>query len=282
MKISVFTTATRPTERGDTYYEALKSYRGVANEVILVDGGNNPSVQRLDVSKDEYRLVQPSLEWPKEFAWPFIGEQFQLGYEACTGDWVLHCDLDFIFHEQDYAAIRQAFEDNPEAPALSFWKYQFIQPDRYNLKSRLVIAVNKGKYGDRIRFDSGGDLCQPSLDGKELKPDDVPEARIPFYNYEKILKREAQVKDDVGRMARAYERHFGEFKLGGPDDDSAYQEWLNMQIGRNSKPQQHVALTFHPKVMHETIRNLTPDQFGHSGFGFFKPSIYAKIDTKEG
>lgn len=286
MKISVFTTATRPDKRGDHVEQSIGSYTGLADEVIYVDGGNLRETE-YDIAWVNGAFVDPQIKiikhhWPDEFDWKFIGEQFQRGYEACTGDWVIHADLDFVFHEQDYVAIRKAFEDNPDAPALSFWKYQFIQPDRYNLKSRLVIAVNKGKYGDRIIFDSGGDLCQPSLDGKELKPDNVPEARIPFYNYEKILKTEAQVKDDVGRMARAYERHFGEFKLGGPDDESAYQGWLNMQIGRNSKPQQHVALSFHPKVMHDTIRNLTPDQFGHSGFGFFKPSIYAKIDIKEG
>lgn len=219
MKIGAFITITRPKERGDTYDECAKSAFGFADEVHVISG------------KDT---------WPQEFTWPLIGEHFQSGYQAVDADWVFHLDTDFIFHEQDYAAIRQACEDNPDAPALSFWKYQFIQPDRYNLKSRLVIAVNKGKYGDRIRFDSGGDLCQPSLDGKELRPSDVPEARIPFYNYEKILKTKEQVRDDVGRMARAYERHFGEFKLGGPDDESAYQEWLHMQIGRNSKPQQHV------------------------------------------
>lgn len=272
MKISIFTTITNPVARRDMWAEALISYN-FADEIIIVNGG----VELVNVPSPENKYKGVVNPWPKEFSWEFIGQQFQRGYEAATGDWVIHADLDFVFHEDDYAAIRQAFENNPEAPALSFWKYQFISPNKYSLKSRLVIAVNKGKYGDRIRFDSGGDLCQPSLDGVELRPDQVPEARIPFYNYEKVLKTEAQIKDDVGRMARAWQRHFGEYKLGGPDDESAYKEWLKMTVGRYQKPQEEVSLSFHPKVMHDTLRNLRPDQFGFNGFGALQNCKY--IDT---
>lgn len=257
MKLSMFTTITNPVQRGDAVYPALKSLSDCADELVVINGG--------DFTPAVYTIIHN--EWPEEFDWPFIGQQFQRGYEACTGDWVIHSDLDFIFHERDYDAIRQAFKVHNDAPALSFWKYQFILPDRYNLKSRLVIAVNKGKYGDRIKFDSGGDLCQPSLDGKELKPDDVPEARVPFYNYEKLLKTENQIRDDVGRMARAWARHFGEFYLGGPDNDSAYQKWLQMTVGRFQKPQEGIPLTDHPKVMQETIARLRPDQWGYNGLG---------------
>lgn len=252
MKTSAFITITRPKERGDLYIECLEAAYEIFDEVIVVDGEDT---------------------WPQEFDWPLIGQHFQKGYEAATGDWVVHLDTDFILHENDKQAILNAFKEHNDAPALSFWKYQFILPDRYSLKSRLVIAVNKAKYGDRIRFDSGGDLCQPSLDGKELKPDQVPEARVPFYNYEKILKTEAQIKDDVGRMARAWERHFGEAKLGS-DDESAYREWLKMTIGRFGKAQEKVALSFHPEVMQKTIEGLRPDQFGYNGLGHLEDNMY--------
>lgn len=252
MKTSAFITITRPKERGDLYIECLEAAYEIFDEVIVVDGEDT---------------------WPQEFGWPLIGQHFQKGYEAATGDWVVHLDTDFILHENDKQAILNAFKEHNDAPALSFWKYQFILPDRYSLKSRLVIAVNKAKYGDRIRFDSGGDLCQPSLDGKELKPDQVPEARVPFYNYEKILKTEAQIKDDVGRMARAWERHFGEAKLGS-DDESAYREWLKMTVGRFGKAQEKVALSFHPEVMQNTIADLRPDQWGYDGFGNLGRNMY--------
>jgi len=255
MRIGSFITITRPEQRGDTYKECLTAANGFSDVVTIINGEES---------------------WPREFGWDLIGKHFQAGYATTDADWVIHLDTDFIVHEDDYDAIRAACQANNEAPALSFWKYQFILPDRYNLKSRLVIAVNKGKYGDRIRFDSGGDLCQPSLDGRELTPDLVPEARIPFYNYEKILKNRSQVRDDVGRMARAWERYFENNKLGGPDDESAFSEWLKMTVGRFKRPQERVALSFHPRVMRDTINNLTPEQFGYSGFGYLGENDYVR------
>lgn len=270
MKLSIFTTATRHTTRGDTFDEAIKCYLELADELVVVDGNSN--LLRVFYASNIHKVVHRA--WPKEFKWSFIGEQFQRGYEACTGDWVLHCDLDFIFHEDDYQAIREACANNNDQPAFSMLKRQFILPDRFNLKSRLVVAVNKGKFGDRIRFDSGGDLCQPSLDGKYIEPGTVPDVKIPIWNYEKILKTKEQIKDDVGRMARAWHSHFGEYKLGGPDDESAYQEWYKMSAGRFQKPQEKIKLEDHPKVMQDTIRKLKPNQFGYSGFGLIEGKVY--------
>jgi len=279
MKLSIFTTATNPISRGDLSKEAVWCYSELANEIIYVDGsGDLPdeALLRHSQTEDGYYTILKELhyKWDKEFEWPLIGQQFQRGYKACTGDWVIHADLDFIFHERDYRAIRMACENNPDAPALSFWKFQFILPDRYNLKSRLVVAVNKKKYGDRIRFDSGGDLCQPSLDGKYISPSDIPEAGIPIYNYEKITKTEAQIKDDVERMARAWTRHFGDTHLG--TTETAYQEWLKMSVGRFSKPAKHIKLSDHPKVMQETIKNLTPEMWGYSGHGKLGVNSYVQ------
>ena len=273
MKLSVFTTITDPFLRSDNYKDAIACYKELADEVTIIDGG------RQNQNSIDLRYLKSS--WPDEFDWPFIGQQFQRGYQACTGDWVIHADLDFIFHQKDFEAIRKACENNLESPALSFYKYQFIQPDRYNLKSRLVIAVNKGKYGDRIRFDSGGDLCQPSLDGVYISPNDVPEARVPFYNYEKLLKTKEQVMDDVGRMERAYKRHFGKTQYGsnGTDED-AYTLWIKAQVGKFNKPQKQIQLNEHPKYIQETIKNLKPENFGYNAYGNLVENNYQKVDRQ--
>ena len=187
---------------------------------------------------------------------------------------MIHADLDFIFHERDFKAIRQAIEVYRDEPALSFWKYQFILPDRYNLKSRLVLAVNKAKFGDRIRFNSGGDLCQPSLDGLYINPSQIPEARIPFYCYEKLIKTEAQVIDDVERMADAWYRYFLHYRLG--TKQTAYKEWLKMVTGRFQKPQESILLTDHPIYVQNTISGLKRSQWGYSGFDKLVVNNYAK------
>lgn len=257
MKISSFITITRPFVRGDIYDQCLESAHGFSDEVIVVDGAET---------------------WPQEFEWTTIAKHFQKGYDLATGDWVIHLDVDYIFHEEDYAALRKACESNPNAPGLTFYKHQFILPDRFNLKSRLVLAVNKGKYGNRIKFDGGGegDLCQPSLDGRYIYPHTVPEARVPFWNYEKILKIQEQLADDAGRMDRAYFRTFGEYQFGDGTNGAALEGHMKMMSGRFRKPQKHVQLSEHPKVMQETIRNLTPEQWGYSGFGYLGENDYVK------
>lgn len=270
MKLSVFTTVTNPLERGDLLTEPLACYDDLADELVVVDG----STDHLYLDDIEFHIR--SKKWAKEFKWDFIGQQFQRGYEACTGDWVIHADLDFIFHEGDFSRIRKFLIEHDNEPAVSFWKYQFIQPDRYTIKSRLVVAVNKGKFGDRIKFNSGGDLCQPSLDGEYIKPENVPEARVPIFNYEKITKTADQAMDDAGRMARAWHRQFGNYKLGGLDNESAFDEWFKMVKGRYSKPSEEVPIEAHPKYMRSTILELKPKHFGYSGWGMLGENNYVK------
>lgn len=268
MKLSIFTTVTNPLSRGDLYHEALRSYKALADEVVVVNGGQ----QITEHSGVKYL----NYKWPEEFDWPFIGQQFTRGYKACTGDWVIRADIDMLFHESDFEKIRQAMQSFNNSPALSFYKYQFILPDRYNLKSRLVLAVNKGLCGDRVKLNSGRDLCQPSLNDHLLSVEEMPQAEVPVYNYEKLIKTKAQIMEDQGRMDRAYKRHFGHYQLAKNDSDkSAYDGWLGMQRGRFNKPAKEISLNEHPKHIRETIQNLKPNQWGYSGFDMLGRNHYA-------
>lgn len=253
-KIGAFITITDPYARGDNYIQCLESASHLCDRVLTVDGNRT---------------------WPEEFNWPIIGEHFQWGYENCDADWVIHLDCDFVFHEKDHAAVRRLLK-NSGASAVMFYKKQFILPDRYNVKSRLALAVNKGQYGNRIRFDAGGDLCQPSLDGELIKISELAPAQVGFWNYEKLTKTKAQIMDDVGRMDRAYYTHFGEFLYStNGHDDSAFEGWYEMIAGRFAKPHEHIKLEAHPAVMQDLIRSLTPNQFGYNGFGLVEGKVYA-------
>lgn len=266
--LGIFTTLTDPNRRGDCWIPALQCYSELADKVVVINGGT----EKFNNLPDNVEIIDS--EWPEEFDWTLIGQKFTEGYKALDTSWVLYADIDMIFHETDFSLIRRVFEDNPNQPAMSFWKYQFILPDRYNLKSRLVLAVNKRILGDRVKFDSGGDLCRPSIDGVEIDSGKAMESRIPVYNYEKIIKNYSQVSNDVGRMARAWQRHFGEYKLGGADDESAFDEWAKMTKGRFNKPQERIDLLKHPQFIIPAIMNLKPENFGHSGFGMLEVNDY--------
>lgn len=276
MKLSIFTTVTNPTNRGDNWKDALNCYQDLADELIIINGGEDLGLNWFKRPKGG-RLGILGSPWPKEFNWPFIGEQFQKGYDLASGDWVIHMDIDWVFHEDDFEAIRRACEDHPNSPGLSFWKWQFIMPDRYNLKSRLVLAINKKLCGDRIKFNSGGDLCQPSLDGQQIIHDAVPEARVPIYNYEKVTKTSDQIMDDCGRMERAWFRAFGSYQMGSDGtDEFAFNQYIRLLKSRMAKPQEHIPLAKHPKYVIDTLYNLDRSQFGYNGFGLFGDNDYKK------
>ncbi len=272
LKLSVFTTVTDPSRRGDNYRDALKCYSNLVDEVVVVCGGDEMYDDLIKYARN-VDLVTIYSDWPKEFSWEFIGQQFQRGYQACTGDWVIHADLDFIFHEKDFEKIMTVLNNYDEAPAVTFYKWQFILPDRYNVKSRLALAINKKRYGERIKFNGGGDLCQPTLDGEDLDIANLPESKAPFYNYEKLIKTEDQIIDDVQRMDNAYLRYFGH-PLYSRDDRTAYEGWLKMVLGRFNKPHQRIKLEEHPKYVQDTIKNLTPEQFGYNAFGNLEVNDY--------
>lgn len=251
--VTAFIVATRPQQRGDTFDECYSAARELLDEVIVIDGENT---------------------WPKEFHWPLIGEHFQKGYDACPASWVMHLDADFILHEDDIGQIRAAAEEFHYSPALTMWKYQFFRPDKYNLKSRLVTLVNKKNFKKRIRFNSGGDLCQPSLDNEYLEPTRQPEVRAPFYNYECLKKTEDQVEEDIGRMDRAYKRHFNKPLYSA--EGEAFDGWKQMILGRYKRHLNTIELDEHPKHIQQTILSLKPEQFGYSGFGMLGVNSYAQ------
>jgi hypothetical protein len=269
LKISVFTTigsiGRTINDIQDAWVEAIQNYLQFADEVVVVWGFEKAPAFQLD---DRIKVVHSP--WPNEFKWEFIGQQFELGYQNCSGDWVIHADLDFFFHEKDFDKIREAFGTYVNSPALSFWKYQFLLADRYRLKSRLVIAVNKKKFGDRIRFNSGGDLCQPSLDGMEIKPDTVPEARIPFYNYDFTFKTKDNIAWEFNRMARARAKNFPNDDWGLGDEKKALEHFKRMQIGRfnNNDGWKVIDITEHPKVLQDKLTKINAKQFGYNMFGW--------------
>lgn len=279
MKLSVFLTITNPDRRGDLYKECIQSILGFADELVIVDGGTYDGSLNWIQSLNDPRIHIVYKEWPHEFNWPLIGESFHYGYENCTGDAVMHLDCDFIIHNHNFNHVRSAAQNmiNNRQLALSFYKYQFVVPDRYNLKSRLTLMVNKRDYGNYVRFDGGGegDLCQPSFRGKLIKPGDVPESRLPFYNYEKILKTKEQIMEDQGRMERAWKRHFGDHQMSSDgSNNGAYEKWIEMQKGRMTKAHKQIPLEDHPIIMQETLANIQPEQFGYSMFGHFYKLSY--------
>jgi glycosyltransferase involved in cell wall biosynthesis len=271
MKISLFTTVTDPIERQDTFNEVIPSYRKLANQLVIVDGSKDPKKLEKDFKKIWDKKI--NYEWPEEFSFEFIGQQFQRGYDACDGDWVIRLDCDFVFKDEDIEKVKQAIHLAKDYPSISFYKRQFLLCDRFSGKSNLVLAFNKKKFGNKIRLDSGKDLCQASLDGKLIDGESY-NSKIPFNNYDFLKKTKDVVKKEFGRMARAWQRKFGDYKLGGPDDESAFKKFMSMQLGRYKKDNQIVPLSFHTEPIQKLIKRMTKQNFGYSLWNSCRRATY--------
>ena len=67
----------------------------------------------------------------------------------------------------------------------------------------MCIALNKKQFPN-IQMNGGGDVCQPTLDGKLISPENVPYEKIAIWNYDSVFKTKKIISHDRARFARAY------------------------------------------------------------------------------
>jgi hypothetical protein len=253
MKISVFTHFTNPELRNDPLDEALKCYSSLGDELVTV--GEN---------------------WPYEFKWETIGHVFQEGFDKCSGDWVINMPIDYIFHENDFARIKEKLLEYKNFPAIAFPQHQIFTPDRYFMQSKLCIALNKKKFPE-IKLNGGNDLCLPTLNNKRIMPEDVPQTNIPIWNYDKVFGTRETISNDRARFARAWYSQFNDWGIfGGPSPEEAFNAWFEVMELRLRKHVNKLNLDQHPIFLKEKLANLTKEQFGYDCFGLVhsvKPGI---------
>ena len=259
--ISIFTTFTNPESRNDPWKEAMNCYEDFAYEVIV-----------------------SGKDWPYEFTWDYIGKTFQNGFNQANGDWALRMDIDYFFHENDFDKIKMSLQKFEDYPAVSFPQYQFFNSTRYQLKTRLCIALNKKKFPN-IKLNGGGDLCLATLDGKLIKPQDVPSLNYPIYQYDSIFRTREIIEEDRARFARAWFRQFNTYEpRGGPENKEAYEAWYQ-DVKKKIKYHTHkIKISDHPKYISEKLSSLSIDQFGYNSFGLtdeVKPSFLNILKGKK-
>ncbi len=259
MNISIFTSITNPEMRMDPWKEALSCYEDIADEVITV--GN---------------------DWPEEFTFSYIGKVFQEGFDNSNGDWVIHMDIDNFFHEKNINDLKKVLNKYKELPTIAFPKYQIFTPDKYHIKANMCIALNK-KVFPNIKLNGGGDLCQPTLNNKLLKPEDFPLVKIPIWNYDSVFKTKNVISKDRARFARAWHQEFGEWgDRGGGTEELAYAAWSEMIKTRFQNHTLRLNINDHPKYIKEKLINLSEVQFGFDLFGMRYDVSHNLIDYLKG
>ena len=243
-ELTIFTTMTSPEKRMDPWEEALECYNFFTDNVVIV-------------GKD----------WPEEFSFDLIGKYFQKGFEESNSDWVIRMDIDYFFHEKYKTNLLKSLNKYKNEPALAFPQYQFFTPERYQIKTRLCLAINK-KHFPTIKFNGGGDLCLPTLNDRVIKPSTVKNLNIPVFQYDSMFRTKEIISDDRARFARAWFRTFGEYSdRGGPGPEEAYKAWEKMIAERYKKHTLKTTIKKHPKFIQERLNNITSEQFGYNAFG---------------
>ena len=258
-ELTIFTTMTSPEKRMDPWEEALECYNFFTYNVVIV-------------GKD----------WPEEFSFDLIGKYFQKGFEESNSDWVIRIDIDYFFHEKYKTNLLKSLNKYKNEPVLAFPQYQFFTPERYQIKTRLCLAINK-KHFPTIKFNGGGDLCLPTLNDQVIKPSTVKNLNIPVFQYDSMFRTKEIISDDRARFARAWYRQFGDYgNSGGETSEKAYNAWFNNIEERYKKHVTKITLDNHPVFIKDKLSNLEHDQFGYDLFGLKKSVKRSPVDYFKG
>ncbi len=291
MNISIHVNVKNPERNQFPYLEAIRSYIDLADEVIVVDGGSDDgSIEKIKALSSKVKVV--NYNWPDRWIWNQLGLSTNVGYQTCTGDWAIKCDIDYIFHEDDMEAIRTRLISllDTRAWVASFEKVSIQLADRFYTKSQSPLAVNKRDYGDvlaygrayrkdndfmwaiRTEATPNGRAVGPSILEYPLMTQKIRENiysySMTFMTLEHLEKE--RPKYDYAR-ASYYNEDFSEEKLELFSQDAVERIKVIEQSRWKGKNWQKIKS--HPKYIQERIKNLTPDQFGYKAFGWLGENV---------
>jgi hypothetical protein len=281
MKLTIITTITNPVERQDRWTQALSCYLTVADEVIVVNGGNPITfsdiaiLNSLDVESD---LKFIDVAWLEDWNWVELPKHLNAGLNIATGDWVIKMDIDQFFHEKEIPLIKETLERIPdEYDVATFQKFTMCYGNKHFEKGACPIAFRRKyniKFGENV-YDKT-DLCFPvnvreykKVDGYELpigtglNPYKTP---LHFYNYDYFFKTKDFAKKEFWSFAKAYNRYFDSWKFGDTEDKS-FEVFIEMHKGRHNSSPYTTKLEDHPIFIRSEVKSLTPEKFGFNGWG---------------
>ena len=241
---SIFTTMTNPEDRNDPWKESINCYESLADEVVIV--GDN---------------------WPVEFDWGIFNKIYQDGFDKCATDWVMRMDLDYFVHEKDIPKIRDSLEKYTEYPAIVLPQYQFFTLNRYQIKTKLCLLLNKKRFPE-IKLNGGTDRMLATLNGELLTYKNVPQVKIPIWQYDSMFRTKSTIAEDRARFARAWYSQFKDWgDRGGPSEEEAFEAWFIMIKKRYAFHTNKISMRKHPKFICSKLQNLKQEHFGYSAFG---------------
>lgn len=285
MKLSIHTTITNPERWRYPYMEALASFCELADEVIVVDGGSTDgsleNIQMLSkIKNDKIKII--TLPWPEEYSQGEFPKHLNAGLEACTGDWAMKMDIDYVIHEDDIEKFHVWLEHlhHEEWALASYLKFQVLNQSRGYVKARLPFIIHKSSAGESIRYGVQSD--NPNSDwsypvfpdgeingvptGKSVPPNLSDLVAINVWNYDYFFRTKELAKECFARAARGWKRGTGKNSWGTTPEESLdiFVEQARSRLNFSFTP---LEIKHHPRFIRDRVRDMTPAMFGYDNWG---------------
>lgn len=284
MKISIHTMINWPMKDANLYpfKEALKSFIELADEVIVVNGGEDVLPHEF-IGESGGRMREVMLPWPEKWHWSELPLHLNAGFDACSGDWVIKCDSDYLFHEADIPTLKQALEEYQDWMAASIVKKVVLNRNHFMRKCEMPFCINKKLSGETIKYgiaeNMHTDWCYPiyQIKGKTEQGAPIglslPEAivrrtGVDVWDYDYFFRTKELSKSEFWRFSQAYATVF-DWSWGATEDE-AFRVFCNQANGRLQKRILPLAIESHPKFIREKVAAMTPDMFGYSNWNNLK------------
>ena len=97
---------------------------------------------------------------------------------------------------------------------------------------------------------------------------EVPNLKVPVFQYDSIFRTKEIISSDRARFARAWNQYFKNYGTrGGPTEKEAFDAWFKMIEDRFKFHVHKLNINEHPEFIKDKLLSLTPDQFGYDVFG---------------
>ncbi len=257
-----------PKTNNYPYLEVINCCLDLFDEISIVDGGTNDGSFDLLPKTDKIKFVKR--DWSDDASWDFLTQQYDCGLQNLTTDWRVKMDADYIFHENDLQRVRDFLQDNQDKKIISFEKCSFNLIDRYRVKTKIGVAVNK-KLDPNIHWNTNdryqsGDIV--------LEEETWVPSGIRMYVYDNCFKTKKNIGKVMYKFAKACYKKYGK-NWGYESEKAALDFMINTVRTRYEVHEQNmIPIEAHPEYIQEKIRNMNDKQMGYSLFGYKKASYF--------
>lgn len=266
--IGTYILVQNPKTNNYPYLETINCCLDFADEILLVDGGTNDgSFEKLPKDK---RIKIMKREWPDNSDWNYLTQQYDFGLQNLSTDWRIKMDADYVFHEDDVKSIKQFLEQNQDKKIVSFEKCGFNLIDRYRVKTKVGLAVNK-KLDPNIHWNSNDKYQSGDV---VLEEETWTPSGIKVWVYDNCFKNKKNIGKVMNKFAKACWNKYGK-NWGYESEKKAL--WFFIKLARTrieSYQQNIIRLEEHPKYIQEKIKNMNKKMLGFSLFGYKKAGYF--------